>query len=200
MKIKFILSDLDGVIRKFPNERNTEIEEKYGLPKGSLVQSAFQTPFLERAVCGQITDEQWREEVGKNLALVCSPEVAGLAMQDWNNFSGVVDYELLTLLKSQFAEIPVAVLTNGTSRLNSDLLNLNLLNQFFKIFNSADIGYCKPDHKIFHHVIAELNCEPSEILFIDDSLSHIKAAEMLGMNVCHYSTLSDLERFRGSIL
>lgn len=199
MEIKFILSDLDGVIRKYPNERNLKIEEKFGLPQGSLVKSAFQTPFLEKAVCGHISDENWREEIEKNLTLLSSPEVSRLAMLEWNDFSGIVDYEYLNFLEVRFPKIPVAVLTNGTSRLKSDLSKLNLNDQFFKIFNSADIGFCKPNPKIFHHVVEKLNCKPSEILFIDDSLSHVQAAKELGMKVCHYNSLGDLEKTRKDI-
>jgi len=86
-------------------------------------------------------------------------------------------------------------LTNGTSRLQSDLTKLGIENRFYKIFNSAEIGVCKPDVKVYQYVIEKLACKPSDILFIDDSLSHIQAAQELGIQVHHYRSLEEFERF-----
>lgn len=195
MNIKFLLSDLDGVIRMYPPERAASIEQKHGLQAGAIFSNAFEKTLLSQAVCGHITDEVWRSEIAKSLAKVCGGRVASDAIREWSDFSGIVDQRYLDHVESKFSGIPMAVLTNGTSRLKSDLTTLGLQNRFFKIFNSAEIGLCKPDKKIYQHVVSHLGCEPSEILFVDDSLSHVQAASELGMITHHYKSLEDFQQF-----
>jgi putative hydrolase of the HAD superfamily len=194
VKIKFLLSDLDGVIRLYPPERNSAIEQKYGLPDGIIFAAAFEKTLLKQAVCGLITDEDWRSEIAKSLSKVCGLKVASLVIQEFSDFSGIVDQRYLVHLESKFSGVPVAVLTNGTSRLKRDLTRLGIANRFFRIFNSADIGICKPDKEIYQHVVNELGCEPSEILFVDDSLSHVQAANELGMATHHYRSFETFQQ------
>lgn len=194
VKIKFLLSDLDGVIRMYPPERVSSVEQKFGLPSGAIFAEAFEKTLLYRAVCGLITDEAWRSEITKALSKVCGEKVAVAAITEWSDFSGIIDHRYLSHVESRFSGIQVAVLTNGTSRLKSDLTTLGIENRFFKIFNSAEIGACKPDMKIYQHVVNELGCEPSEILFVDDSLSHVQAAKELGMVTHHYKSFEGFQQ------
>lgn len=195
MKIKFLLSDLDGVIRTYPSERAGLIEKKYGLKAGSIFSSAYEKTLLTKAVCGYISDEQWRLEITRSLASTYTEKVAAQAVNEWSDFSGIVDKHYFRYLELKYASVPVAVLTNGTSRLQSDLIKLGIENRFYKIFNSADIGACKPDKKIYQYVVDKLGCNPNDILFIDDSLSHVQAAEELGIQTHHYRSLEEFERF-----
>jgi HAD superfamily hydrolase (TIGR01549 family) len=158
MKFKFILSDLDGVIRHYPIERNSKIEKKYNLPEGSILKTAFEKESLNQAVCGKISDDDWRKNIEVSLAKISDAKTAMLAMQEWNDFSGMVDQDYLEYLKTKFANTPVAILTNGTTRLNKDLTKLKLDKYFYTIFNSADIGCCKPDAKIFEYILHKLKC------------------------------------------
>lgn len=193
MKFKFILSDLDGVIRKFPPERDVSIEKKYNLPPGSIFATAFNKTNLDKAVCGLISDESWRQDIQDNLAKISDAKTAKLAMSEWSDFSGIVDFEYLNCLRSKFGDTPVIVLTNGTTRLKEDLAKLGIEKSFFKIINSADVGVCKPDKKIFEHILSETQCAAAEILFIDDSLSHIESAKELGFATYHYKSLNEFK-------
>lgn len=179
----------------YPPERAISIEQKHGLQAGAIFSAAFENTLLSQAVCGHITDEVWRSEIAKSLGKLCGEKVATEAIREWSDFSGIVDQRYLDHVESKFSGIPVAVLTNGTSRLNSDLTKLGIQNRFFKIFNSAEIGACKPDKKIYQHVIDHLGCKPSEILFVDDSLSHVQAAGELGMITHHYKSFEAFQNF-----
>jgi len=194
MDFKFILSDLDGVIRTYPDERVHLIEQKYGLKPGAIFSAAFEKKLLSKAVCGIMTDEEWRLETARSLSTVYGEEIAYEATHEWSNFSGNIDRCYLEYIESRFPGVPIAVLTNGTSRLNRDLAELNVESGFFRIFNSAEIGVCKPDKRIYEHVINQLKCNPEEILFVDDSLSHILAASDLGMITCHYTSLEEFQQ------
>lgn len=199
-RIKYLLSDLDGVIRHFSPERDQEIEKRCGLSSGALLGTAFEKSLLTRAITGILSDESWRNEIIELLSKTYPKNLAIQAVKDWSSFPGKVDFRYLEYLEVKFSDVPVAVLTNGTSRLHQDLKTLGIAERFFKIFNSAEIGICKPDKKIFNHVIEVLSCKPSEVFFIDDSLSHVNAAEELGMAVHHYSSLEDFQKSVGEYL
>jgi glucose-1-phosphatase len=194
LPIKYLLSDLDGVIRHFSPERDQEIEQRCGLTSGMLLGTAFEKTLLNRAITGVISDESWRSEIIKLLSKTYTPGLATQAVIDWSAFPGKVDHRYLDYLEVKFAGIPVAVLTNGTSRLNQDLKTLGIADRFFKIFNSAEIGFCKPDRRVFDHVIEALDCKPSDVFFIDDSLSHVNMAKELGMSGHHYRSLEDFQK------
>lgn len=196
MKLKFLLSDLDGVIRTFPTERVTAIETKWNLPLGSIFLAAFEKTLLTKAVCGFITDEEWRLEISCSLAKVCGDELATAVVCEWSDFLGNVDHRYLEYIESKLFGLPIAVLTNGTSRLSSDLTKLGIENRFFRIFNSAEIGVCKPNLKIYRQVVENLGCHPSEVLFIDDSVSHVEAARELGMIAYHYRSFEEFRNYR----
>ena len=55
------------------------------------------------------------------------------------------------------------------------------------IFCSFSIGFLKPDPTIFKCVELMLDCEPSEILFIDDKAKNTAAAAKLGFNTITFN-------------
>ena len=194
MKQKYILSDLDGVIRIFPPERMSLLEHKHGIPPGVILANAFEQPLLTSAVCGFITDEAWRSRVEEALTGRFGKSIAAAAVQEWCEFSGVVDHRYLSGLEEKFPALPVAVLTNGTTRLDFDLAQLGISSRFHRVFNSATIGFCKPDKRIYQYVVEHLGCLASEVLFIDDSHSHVSAARDFGMTAYHYQSFDEFQK------
>lgn len=59
---------------------------------------------------------------------------------------------------------------------------------FKKAYFSFQIKMKKPDRRIFEHVLNEQRLNPSETLFIDDSILHVKGAGLTGINA-HYLDL-----------
>jgi HAD superfamily hydrolase (TIGR01509 family) len=199
-QVKYVLSDLDGVIRHFPIERTQLIEKRFSLPSGAIHTAAFEKNLLAKVVCGKISDEIWREEIVKTLSKLISTEAAKDLVHDWSNSPGIVDQDFLKTVENHFHRMPIAILTNATSRLNSDLNLLGIADRFYRVFNSSEMGVCKPDPNVFVHVIESLDCTPSEIFFIDDSLSHVHAAQELGIKSYHYTSLRDLRENIGSMI
>ncbi len=191
--LKYILTDLDGVIRHYPRDRDLELHKKYLLPQDAITEAAFEKHLLKQVVCGHMTDEQWRLEITKKMTDICSQQVAEKAVIEWSDFPGLVDGRYLNYLEQRFFKVPIALLTNATSRLGRDLNLLGLTNHFSYVFNSSDMGLCKPDPEIFNQVIRSLRCEPSEILFVDDSSSNIQSAEKAGFNVHQYRTFEEFQ-------
>ncbi|WP_232836735.1 HAD-IA family hydrolase [Lentzea terrae] len=150
-----LLLDLDGVLRRFPP-----------LP-AEIAEVAFEPSLLQRAVTGEITDEQWRQEVG----------------QGWAAAPGEVITEALALVRAARKQCFVALLSNATTRLEADLAELELDVEFDAVFNSARLGVAKPDPAIFRRVLAELGHETA--VFCDDSAENAQAACAAGLDGVH---------------
>ncbi|HLN52810.1 MAG TPA: HAD family phosphatase [Lentimicrobium sp.] len=63
---------------------------------------------------------------------------------------------------------------------------------FDKMWFSFHIGIIKPDPAIFRYILEDENLIPSETLFIDDTLVHVKAAESTGIRGFHLSDGHDI--------
>ena len=187
-----ILTDLDGVLRIFPSHHNGSVENALGLKPGSFLPIAFQRKFLEPAVAGKITDEQWRQniiaELSKNLEL----SAVDRAITRWTAFPGELQNEVHALYLAQKQNCKLSLLTNATTRLNTDLKTLGIYDMFDIIFNTSKIGFAKPDPKSFEHVLKSVEYPAHEILFIDDREENIKAAEALGFRVLFYENYQGL--------
>lgn len=53
---------------------------------------------------------------------------------------------------------------------------------FDHIVISGDIGFVKPQHALFHHVLTAYNLKPEECYFIDDQLNNVSAAQQCRIN------------------
>lgn len=183
--IRAVVTDLDGVIRHFPRERDEAIEQRHGLDLGSLARTAFEPALLQRVITGRISDPEWREEIARELR-------AEAAVAAWTDFPGEFNAEVFQFLRVFAGARPLALLTNATSRLPSDLRQAGYLEKFNRIFNSSEIGHAKPAPEIFQHVCESLGLSPQELLFIDDSLKNIEAARALGFRAIQFRDLSQL--------
>jgi putative hydrolase of the HAD superfamily len=58
----------------------------------------------------------------------------------------------------------------------------NFEDYFDKLYYSCRIGLRKPDKEIFEYVLTKNKLNPSETVFIDDSIQHVKSAGECGIN------------------
>ena len=79
-----------------------------------------------------------------------------------------------------------ALLSNLTSEMMLDVEKKYSISRYFDyLLFSNEIGHMKPEPESFAAALTKLGCEPSEVLFIDDSIRNIEAAEKLGMQTLH---------------
>lgn len=191
--IKIIITDLDGVIRHFPIERDEAIELRFNLPEGSLSRLAFEPVLLQKVITGEISDQGWRIEIQKKLSQELPNSKAAAAVLEWSNYHGYIDHQVLNYLESFSQSAPLVLLTNATSRLNADLVSGGIRDKFKMIFNSSELGMIKPDPRLFQHVCDFLGVSPAEALFIDDSKTNVRAAADLGLKSIHFTDLAALQ-------
>lgn len=187
-----VVSDLDGVLRRFDQELWEQLDEELGAAPGTSFAAILGHPFLEEVTRGRGTHAQWRRHAAEQLASgSIDPALARRAVDRWASTPAQVDQEVLELLQSFRARgIEVFVFTNGTDRVPEELDELGLTDFIGpngrSLLNSADLGAAKPERAAFegaHQRIERITGEqlaPRRIAFLDDSSRHVRAAREFG--------------------
>lgn len=80
-------------------------------------------------------------------------------------------------------------------------LSIENLNVYFdQAYYSHIIHFRKPDREAFDFVCTSANILPSETLFIDDKIEHVKAAKEIGFKVYHHKPSEDISEIIDSLL
>lgn len=187
-----VLCDLDGVLRLWDREGVTELDRACGLPDGTLAGAAFRPERLLPAVTGAVTDEEWRAAVAADLTEVWGRETADTVMTRWDAALGRVDDEVRALLAAVRRHLPVVLVSNATSRLESDLSRLGLAGDLDHVVNTSRLGFAKPDARVFAAAAAAAGVPAARCLFVDDTEGHVAAARAAGMTGLHYREVRQL--------
>ena len=76
-----------------------------------------------------------------------------------------------SFLKSNKKHCKVGIITNGsTQRQKAKIFNTNLNKYFETIIISEEVGFSKPDKRIFELALNKLNLQPENTLFVGDDL------------------------------
>jgi putative hydrolase of the HAD superfamily len=191
--LRALLTDLDGVVRVWPPDHAAGIERDHGLPAGTIAATAFAADLLEQALTGAISDKTWRDRIGQAIAERHGSDAA-LAVEAWSSFRGLVDLEVLSLLREVRGVMPVILLTNQTTRLAGDLEALAIADAFDAVASSAELGVVKPARAAFEAAWRLARVSPSECIFIDDRASNVEAARDLGMTAILHHNAADTRR------
>lgn len=184
--IRAVVFDLDGVLRHFDPAHVAAIEEQHGLPEGSVHRAAFAPELLDQVVTGRLSRSAWVRSVGEQLG---NPRAA----EEWGRHPSVPDAGMLALSDElRAAGIRTAILTNGTDTIPAELCESGIDRHVDTVFNSAEIGFAKPDVRIFQHVLDALGLMPDEVFFTDDSASKLVGADVLGIRTHHFTGIDGL--------
>jgi putative hydrolase of the HAD superfamily len=170
-------------------------EDEARLPRGAIFDVAFSPDLLESAITGGVTDEVWRRQVSERLQQQFPGSDGELAVQLWSESTGDVDTEVLGLVRNCRSSCTVILISNATTRLKSDLEALGITGEFDYIINSSEVGFAKPDRRVFSSALGRIGLLFAEALFIDDSVSHVQAAQSMGLCVHHYSGIDPLRKY-----
>jgi len=128
---------------------------------------------------GQCTPELFAAGIVTEWGLPVTAEAFLDAFRSWPKrlFPGV--REMLALLAPQCT---LACLSNTNSihwpRIRDTLGLRGLLHRYYL---SHEIGHLKPARAVFEHVLADLGCAPSRVVFLDDNQLNVDAAQAVGI-------------------
>jgi len=185
--IRAIVLDIGGVLLR-TEDRSTreELERKYELPPGSSDTLVFDSPVAKAATIGRVPTQAIWEDVAKKLDL--TPDSLETFKQAF--WAGDrVDHSLLEFLVHCRSDYTTALLSNAWLDARSTFAhNYGLVEgktvDFILI--SAELGVAKPNPKIYHILAERVKRDFGEILFVDDFIENVIAADQLGIQTIHY--------------
>ncbi len=189
--IKNIIFDLGGVILNIDYHLTIDAYKNLGITDfESMFTQAQQVGLFDLLDKGLVTPAQFRDGLR---------QISGLALTDkqiddaWNAM--LLDFQpsKLNVLKGVKGHYRTFLLSN-TNAIHIDEYNKILHNTFGfenlsvffdKEYYSHLIHMRKPDAEAFEIILKENNLNPSETLFIDDTLQHVEGARKLGILAYH---------------
>lgn len=193
-----VVFDLDGVIRHWNDDQLDDVETSFGLPPRTILDVAFSPELGPAAVTGELTYRQWMDAIRERVIDVHGPGASG-ALDEWEANVGLVDTEMLEVVRSVRKVARVALLSNGTTRLRRDLHVLDLLDELDVVFNTAELGVAKPDPAVFELVLSKLGLDASRACFVDDLPENVEGARAVGLRAhLHTDPATTAEFLRGT--
>lgn len=101
-------------------------------------------------------------------------------------------YELVETLKEK--KVPVALLSNIDHRLAKILREFDLYQPFDPCLLSCEIGFEKPDPKIYEVLLKKMQLPAQNIVFIDDRVENVEAAQKLGFDAILFTSQEELQK------
>ncbi|MCQ2136212.1 MAG: HAD family phosphatase [Bacteroidales bacterium] len=143
---------------------------------------------------GKITTMEFRSKVLAESRPGSTPEMVDACMSALLTGMPQDKVELLKKLGGQY---DLYILSNNNeiswARMMKIFVEKEIPLDIFKdCFISSRMGMLKPDIRIYQMVVEKLGIDPSQILFIDDSMSNVEAAGSLGINAVYYKVGEDL--------
>lgn len=176
------LFDMDGVVRHWDPRHAMEAEAACGLPVGALRTVAFSIPEYEASLRGEITYADWCSATKRELAAQYPRSTAVPAVDRWQADKGVVDPEVVALIRLTRRLVPVGLLSNAHDALSSDLRYLGLDGLFDVVLCSAEVGLVKPDLAVYRESARRFDVSPADCFFTDDTLDNVLAARQAGID------------------
>jgi putative hydrolase of the HAD superfamily len=186
--IRAVLIDLDGVVRRWDG---VTLDPSLGLTHDDVRRAVFEHESAERAVTGAITDEEWRATYTSVLEAAHGTN-GRRAAEIFSAPIGTVADDVLEIVRELRKSVPVALVSNATTRLESDLRTLGIADEFDLIVNSSRVGVAKPEPGIYEHAADHLGVALDECLFIDDTSGHVDGAVRLGLRAVLFESPAQL--------
>ena len=185
MTIKTVLFDFGGVLIQLANPQPREaLAARYNMTSDELTTIVYLQESAQLATLGKITAQEHWEKVGEKFNLT-SQELDNFKNEFWRGDK--LDMDLVRFVRELRPQYTTGLLSNAWGDLRKSLTDeMGIIDAFQHVFISAELGMAKPDQKIYQYVIEHLDCEPHEIVFLDDMLKNVEAARQAGLNAIHF--------------
>ncbi|MDO7877394.1 HAD family phosphatase [Hymenobacter sp. ASUV-10] len=188
-----LLFDFGGVIINIDYDRTLAAMRQLSRA-GSAIEftQAQQAELFDQLETGHLTPAEFRAGLRAGYELEASDEALDAA---WHAMLLDVPAERLALIGELRRRGHQTALLSNTNVLHIGAINQQLATQYGfrqgiadvldRVFYSQEVGLRKPGGEIFRHVLREMNWEPADVLFIEDSPQHIATARRLGLQVLY---------------
>ena len=194
--IDTLIFDFGGVIINLDYSKPVDEFKKLGiLNSKKLYSKKEQTKLFDSLECGQISDENFLNEIRKK----SNTNDLELIKKAWNSILLNIPKERVHLLKKLSSKYKIFLLSNTNSIHLKEIISSygekkwrNFISIFNDVYFSNQIGMRKPNEDVFFYLIKKNKLDVSKTLFIDDSPQHIKTAKKIGFKTYHLTDKEDI--------
>jgi FMN phosphatase YigB (HAD superfamily) len=151
--------------------------------------------WVQRFEAGLCTPEEFADGMVADWDLPLEPAAFLAEFGSWPEppFEGALE-----LVDAVHASVPAGFLSNMNSfQWDTNYEAIPLTQAFAYRFLSFELGLVKPDAAIFEAVADRLPVPRRRVLFLDDNLVNVEAAEAAGFSACH---VRGIEAARGALV
>ena len=192
-RLPHLLFDFGGVIINIDYQLTVEAVRRLSRAgQGAEFTQASQTELFDQLETGHLTPADFRAGLRQHYDLQATDAELDAA---WNALLLDVPAERLALLAELRRQGYQTALLSNTNELHMYEINRRLATQYGlqngiadcldRVFYSQEVGLRKPGDAIFQHALREMNWQPEDVLFIEDSPQHVATARRLGLRVLH---------------
>lgn len=193
MTIKAIVWDFGGVlVRTDPDNQRDALAARLGLSRAALEASVFDANNRRQAQLGGVDGDEYLQEVAGQFGMTVEELRAAFFGADH------LDHTLMAYIRSLRPRYKTGLLSNAMNNLRAALtVEYPILDAFDAIVISGEVGVMKPHPAIYRLAAERLGVQPSEAIFVDDSIQNIHGAQAAGMRAVLFTsreqTLSELQ-------
>ena len=182
---KAVLWDIGGVILRTENwEPRHRLDRMLDLPNGKIYELVFESEMSRKATVGEATNDDLWMWVGVQLEL-SSDELILVRDEFWSGDQ--IDMDLIRFIRAHTNGTKMGLISNGWSSTRRFLdERWHIADIFDEIIVSAEVGYAKPDRRIYQLALDRLDVEAEQTIFIDDFIENILGARDLGIHGIHF--------------
>ena len=193
MKINTIIFDFGGVITDSPLAAFRELEKKYSIQLGTISKVVMTNPDKNSwAQCerGEININQFIKEFEKEADNLGYKINMKLVLQQ---LYGPIRPLMVSKIKELSKQYKLVCLTNVlkgmksmTPKHRSEEVD-RVLKNFYRVYESYEIGMRKPEERIYKHLLNDLEISPEKCVFLDDLGVNLKTAKRIGIHTIKVS-------------
>lgn len=192
--IRCVLFDIGGVLVDWHMSWiTTEISKRFEINEDILANAFFRhLPALDS---GRINEKAFWQSIAGD---VNSAPLHASTESLWDTYfrkNAKPNRNVIDLAKSmRKSSYTLGIISNIEQITHGIVDDWSILDDFEHKFMSYQIGFSKPDPRIYEHVIERLAFEPSQMLFIDDKETNVNAAKEFGINAIHFTSFPELRK------
>jgi FMN phosphatase YigB (HAD superfamily) len=203
--VRWLLLDVGGVLElvdddAWPQRFRRRWAQRLGLEEAAFAARITAADLPDSSLRSGVADRFWS---AYGAAVGASPDVLAAMRADfWDEYCGTGNEELLGALRSLVGTVGLAILSNsGDGAREEEERRFGFSAVFDPIRYSHETGIAKPDPEAFRATLDALEAEPDQVLFIDDRIENVEAAERIGLRAhLHTANATTLAAIRAALV
>src|SRR5262245_53184177 len=187
-----LIFDLGGVVTDFSAFEDLRHLLRKKMQSEEILQRWISCPHIQLFEIGQLTSHEFAEVFVRDWDVIVSPDQFLVEFRSWPRGFVPGARSLLQSLRNNYR---LAALSNSNAtHWDRNVSELGLLDVFDSAFSSHQLGWHKPDPRIYREALKRLGISANDCVFFDDSLPNVETARALGMTAFHVNSIFQVRR------